>query len=214
MADQHERSKPHRGESPQYPSAEFEFFSPSLFVSSKTAAAIPIRHPALQDALIQASLDPAVRSLSYLATAVVASEEIDLGAVVVQRDDGRFLLDVVPARRVRDVDDEGLSLIALGKLGLESWIISSREILREPRCTNARYVWLYNQHRVSRELRKRILRAMLGKESMTLGELERKIRSDHDPSADVMALVCTGELELDLITQPIQLTTIVKSRMK
>jgi hypothetical protein len=27
-------------------------------------------------------------------------------------------------------------------------------------------------------------------------------------------LVCTGELELDLITQPIQLTTIVKSRMK
>jgi hypothetical protein len=120
----------------------------------------------------------------------------------------------VPARRVRDVDDEGLSLIALGELELESWIISSRQLLREPRCTNARFVWLYNQHRVSRELRKRILRAVLDKESVTLGELERSIRSDHDPSADMMALVCTGELELDLTTQPIQLTTTVKSRMK
>jgi hypothetical protein len=214
MADKHERSKPHRRESPQHPSAEFEFFSPNLFVSSKTSTAIPIRHPALQDALIQASLDPRVRSLSYLATAVVASVRIDLGAVVVRRDDGRFLLDVVPARRVRDVDDEGLSLIALGKLGLEPWIISSRELLREPGCTNARFVWLYNRHRVSRELRKRILRAVLDKEPMTLGELERKIRSDHDPFADVMALVCAGELELDLTTQPIQLTTTVKSRMK
>jgi hypothetical protein len=214
MADKHERSKPHRRESPQHPSAEFEFFSPNLFVSSKTSTAIPIRHPALQDALIQASLDPRVRSLSYLATAVVASVRIDLGAVVVRRDDGRFLLDVVPARRVRDVDDEGLSLIALGKLGLEPWIISSRELLREPGCSNARFVWLYNRHRVSRELRKRILRAVLDKEPMTLGELERKIRSDHDPFADVMALVCAGELELDLTTQPIQLTTTVKSRMK
>ncbi len=120
----------------------------------------------------------------------------------------------MPARRVRDVDDEGLSLIALGQLDLKAWIISSREILREPRCSNARYVWLYNRHRVSRELRKRILRAVLGKESTTLGELERKIRSDHDPSADVMALVCAGELELDLTTQPIQLTTTIKSRMK
>jgi hypothetical protein len=225
MADKHDRSKPHRHELPQHPSAEFEFFptskrkaiqsrSPNLFVSAKAATAIPTRHPALQDALIQASLDPAVRSIDYIATAAVGSEQVNLGAIVVQRDDGRFLLDVVPARHIRDLEDEGLSLIALGELGLKTLVITAKELRREPRCTNARFVWLYNQQRVSRELRKRILRVLRDKESLQLGELERSVRSDRDPSNDVMALVCAGELELDLISQPIQQTTIVKSRMK
>jgi hypothetical protein len=56
---------------------------PDLFVSDKTATAIPARHPALRDALIQASLDPQVRSISYLASACVASEQVKLDAVVV-----------------------------------------------------------------------------------------------------------------------------------
>jgi hypothetical protein len=62
-------------------------------------------------------------------------------------------------------------------------------------------------------MRKRILRA-LDKGAMKLGELERSLESDRDLSPDVMALVCAGELELDMTSQPIQQTTIVKSRMK
>jgi hypothetical protein len=65
------------------------------FVSAKTTTPIPTRHPALQDALIQMSLDPSVRSISHLKSARVASESVDLDAIVVQRDDRRFLLDVV-----------------------------------------------------------------------------------------------------------------------
>ncbi len=223
MADKHDRSKPHRHALPLLPSGSeliptsnrkaVQSRTADRFVSVKAAAPIPARHPALQDALIQASLDPAVRSIGYIATAAVASKQIDLCAIVVQRDEGRFFLDVVPARPIRDLEDEGLSLIALGELGLKPWIISGPDLLREPRCTNARYVWLYNRHRVSRETRRRILRA-LHKRSMQLGELERHVRSDRDPSADVMALVCAGELELDLTSRPIQLTTIVKSRMR
>jgi hypothetical protein len=225
MANKHDRSKPQRHELPQHPSAEFEFFptskrkaiqsrSPNLFVSSKTATAIPTRHPALQDALIQTSLDPEVRSIGYIATAAVASEQVDLGAIVVQRDDGRFLLDVVPARPIRDLEDEGLSLIALGELGLKTLVITAKELRREPRCTNARFVWLYHRQRVSREIRNRILRVLRHNGSMQLGELERSVRSDRDPSNDVMALVCAGELELDMTSQPIQLTTIVRSRSR
>jgi hypothetical protein len=137
---------------------------------------------------------------------------VDLDAIVVQRDDGRFLLDVVEARRIRNLEDEGLALIAIAELGLKPWVITAKELRREPRYTNAQYVWLYNGHRVPRELRKRILRALVAKESMQLGELERSVRSDRDPSNDVLALVCSGELELDMTSQPIQLTTIVKSR--
>jgi hypothetical protein len=160
-----------------------------------------------------ASLDPKVCSLSYLATAVVASEQVDLSAIVVQCDDGRFLLDVVEARRIRNLEDEGLALIALAELGLKPWVISRKELRREPRYTNAQFVWLYNGHRVARALRKRILRA-LDKESMQLGELERSVRSDRDPFPDVMAMVCSDELELDMTSQAVQLTTIVKSRMR
>jgi hypothetical protein len=111
-----------------------------MFVSAKTTAAIPARHSALRDALVLASLDPKVLSLSYVARTVVASEEIDLGAVVVERDDGRFLLDVVEARLIRNLDDEGLTLIAVGELGLKPLVVSPTELRREPRYTNAQFV--------------------------------------------------------------------------
>ena len=221
MADKHERSQPRRPGLPLHATAAFGPFptskrkkvqgrSPDFFVSSKAATAIPTPHPALQDALILASLDPQVRSISYLATAVVATERVDLGAIVVRRDDGRFLLDVVEARRIRNLEDEGLALIAMGELGLKPWVISALELRREPRYTNAQFVWLYNGHRVPRELRKRILGALRDRKPMALGELERSVGSD--PSNDVMALVCADQLELDLTSQPLQLTTIVRAR--
>jgi hypothetical protein len=75
--------------------------SPNSFVSAKTAIPIPSKHPALCEALIQLSLDPRVRSIDYVKTAIVASEQIELRAVVVERVDGRFFLDVVQARPIR-----------------------------------------------------------------------------------------------------------------
>jgi hypothetical protein len=90
-------------------------FCSDPFVSAKTATA-PVRHPALRDALIIASLDPQLRSIAYLAS--VASEQVERDAVIIQRDDGRFLLDVVPARRIRNVDEKGLGQIELTELGL------------------------------------------------------------------------------------------------
>ena len=181
------------------------------FQSPKTLTAIPVRHSAIQDALIQSSLDPRVRSIGYVASAVVASQQVDLDAIVVQRDDGRFFMDVELARRVRDLDQLGLALIALQQLRLKRWTIGE-ELLGEPRCTNARFVWLYQKYSVPRKLRERILRALSGKKAVPLRELERSVRSVGDPSNAVMSLVCADVLELDLTSQPIQLTTIVKAR--
>jgi hypothetical protein len=133
------------------------------FQSPKAVTPIPVRHSAVQDALIQSSLDPRVRSIGYVASAVVASQQVNLGAIVVQRDEGRFFLDVVPARRVLDLDQLGLALIALEELGLKQMTIAAEELFREPLCTNARFVWLYNGYSVPRRLRERILRALSGK---------------------------------------------------
>lgn len=182
------------------------------FQSTKTVRPIPVRHPAIQDALIQSSLDPRVRSIDYVASAVVAGQQVDLNAISVERDDGRFFLDLIPLRRVLDIDQGGLVLIALERLGLKEMTIQADDLFREPLCTNARYVWLYNGYSVPRRLREHILRALSGKKSITLRELKRSVRSVGDPSNAVMSLVCADVLELDLTTRPIQLTTIVRAR--
>ncbi|WGS20189.1 MULTISPECIES: hypothetical protein [unclassified Bradyrhizobium] len=80
-----------------------------------------------------------MRSIASIPSAFVASEPVELEAVVVQRDDGRYLLDVVPARRVRDLEQEGLAQIALAELRLKPLTLTAGEIRREPRYANS---WL------------------------------------------------------------------------
>jgi hypothetical protein len=52
-----------------------------------------------------ASLDPQVRAIGHVSSAHVASVAVALDVIVLTRDDGH--LDVVPARRVRDLEEEG-----------------------------------------------------------------------------------------------------------
>jgi hypothetical protein len=184
-------------------------FCSDLFVSAKTANAIPARHPALRDALIQASLDPQVRSIAYVASTSVASGQVELNAVVMQRDGGRFLLDVVPARRIRDVGEKGLGQIVLSDLGLKQIILTAEEICREPRYTNARLVWSYRDIPVPVGLRMRILQMLLDEGPTPLGELLECIRSERDPAPAVMALACADLVYLDLALQPLSPTTAV-----
>jgi hypothetical protein len=99
-----------------------------LFVSAKTSTAIPSRCALVRDALVQASLDPAVRSIDFIPTARVGPTPVDLNAVVIARDDGRYLLDVLQARPLRDVENEGLALLALDQLGLPSWTLTEADI--------------------------------------------------------------------------------------
>jgi hypothetical protein len=185
---------------------------PDLFVSAKTGAAIPARHPALRKSLIQASLDPQVRTIRYIATAHVASEPVDLGAVVLHRDDGTYVLDVVPARPIRDMDDEGLALIALADLGLKTLTVTAEDLRREPRYANARLVWSYNGVFVPIEVRMRILQVLLDDGPMPMGRLLASVRSERDPTRAVMALACADLLELDLLSQPLGPMTMVGSR--
>jgi hypothetical protein len=112
-----------------------------LFISAKTSTVIPARHPLVRDALVQASLDPRVRSLDYISSTPVGTAQVALKAIVIVRDDGRFYLDVVEARPLRDVEAEGLALIALDRLGLAPLTLTAGDIKREPRYANAKAVW-------------------------------------------------------------------------
>jgi hypothetical protein len=180
-------------------------FRPDLFISDKTAAPIPAQHPALRDVLIQASLDSQVRSIVYVPSA---------DAIALQRDDGRFLLDVLPARRIRTSEEQQLAQIAVADLGLKSMVLTAEEVRREPRFTNSRLVWSHRYTPVPLGLRLRILLALRDEGPMPLGELLKSILSEVDPAPAVMALACANLVELDLLSQPLGPTTIVSYSAK
>ncbi|MBR0793053.1 hypothetical protein JQ631_28605 [Bradyrhizobium manausense] len=188
---------------------------PDLFVSAKAPVPIPARHPALREALVQASLDPAVRSIRHIPSSPVASaplEPVDVDAVVLTKDDGRFHLDVVPARQVRDLDDEGLVLIALRELELKPLVVTADELHREPRCSNCRIVWPNRGRFVPVGLRIRILQILRDDGPMELIRLLESVRSDTDPTPSVLSLACDDLLEIDLVSQPLGPATIVRVR--
>jgi hypothetical protein len=183
-----------------------------LFVSAKTSTAIPARHALVRDALVQASLDPQVRSLEFIPTATVDAAQVDLQAVVIVRDDGRFHLDVVEARRVRDLEIEGLALIALDRLGLKPFTLTAADIRREPRFANSKAVWAYRMHPVGIEMRMRVLTVLQEDGPLQLGCLLERVRTVRDPAPAVMALACSDLIELDLLSRPLGPTTMVGAR--
>jgi hypothetical protein len=115
----------------------------TLFVFARTSVAIQAACPLVRDALVQATLDPTVRSIAFRAQARVAATQVALDAIVIVRDDGQFYPDVVPARRIRDLESEGLTLIALAELGLMPITLTAFDIRRQPRFVNCHLVWFH-----------------------------------------------------------------------
>jgi hypothetical protein len=183
-----------------------------LFISAKTSTAIPVRVPVVRDAMVQASLDPQVRSLDFIQTANVAATQIALKAIVVVRDDGRFHLDIVEARPVRDVETEGLALIALDRLGLAPLTLHAADIRREPRFANAKAVWQYRMYPVGIAMRLKVLTVIEEDGPLALGCLLRRIDASRDPAPAIMAMACSDLVEIDLVSRPLGPSTIVRSR--
>jgi hypothetical protein len=161
---------------------------------------------------VQASLDPLVRSIEHVPSAVVAAEPVELDAIVLRRDDGLFMLDVVPARRIRGARNDGLAATAIVKLGLTPLTLTAQELGCEPRCANARLVWSYNGSRVPFDLRMRILQILTDDGPMQLGRLLETVRSERDPAPALMALACADIVELDLKSVPLGPMTPVGAR--
>jgi hypothetical protein len=181
-----------------------------LFVFAKTSSGIPARHPLIRDALVQASLDPQVRALEFVPSAIVETTRVALKAIIFVRDDRRFYLDVVDARPVDKFEVKSLALIALDQLSLSPLVLTAADIKREPLFANATTVWAYRRHPVRIEMRMQILSVLQEDGPLQVGYLLQRVRAIQDPA--VMALACSDLVELDLISQPLGPTTIVRSR--
>src|ERR1700727_2478135 len=77
---------------------------------------------------VQLTLDPTVKSLKFVTSLPVGDEEVEVGMLVVERDEGSVAYDIVDERPHRDIDTEGLLLIALGKHGITRVEVDARLI--------------------------------------------------------------------------------------
>jgi hypothetical protein len=185
---------------------------PDLFVSAKCPAPIPARHPALRAALVRASLDPAVRAISHVATAHVGPAQVELDVAVVDIGDRGFRLDVVPARPVRGVDAEHRFQLAMVSLGLPPLVVTAEDLDAQPARSNRDLVWSHSRRFVPVGLRIRILQVLRDDGPMELVRLLEDVRADVDPTPSVMSLCCDGLLELDLESGPLGPSTTVRQR--
>jgi hypothetical protein len=184
----------------------------SIFQSAKTAVGIPHKGGLVHDSLVQNTLAPEVRAIGYIGTATAGPREIDVAAITITRDDGRYHLDISPARPLRSIEDDRLANQAICNLGLISLEVTAADIMKEPRFSSARAVWTYRRCAVSLEMRFKILAALAEEGPLSLHHLCTLVQGPQDPFSCVLSLVCADAIEIDLLPEPIGPSTIVRSR--
>lgn len=183
-----------------------------LFVSAKTTTAIPVLSGLLHDALVEATLDVAVRKIGLVPPALGRQAPVDRRAIVIERDDGSFVLDVRPELSEVRGENADHAAAAARVLGVPLLTVTEADIRREPRFTNCRLVWDYRTQPVSIGLRLQILQVLGDDGPMPLRRLLPAIRSQADPAAAVLALACLALVDLDLLTAPIGPATVARVR--
>jgi hypothetical protein len=182
-----------------------------MFISPKCETAIPVRDVLLRDAIVQASLDPAVLKIE-VAPLPLPDPSLAVNALIVERDGRRLLLDNRMAERPRSIDDEGALLVALEDLGLQLVELDPQEIRREPRFTNCREVWGHQRHDVTLRDRLQIMQALAEDGPQSIMKLENRVSPTIDVVASVCSLACADILELELDERPLGPRTIVRER--
>jgi hypothetical protein len=181
----------------------------SIFAGPKCACAIPAKHPLLRDALIQASFDESITSIDFIHCACIAGQCVVLDAVIVTQYGRRYELDVVAARPLNDIDNEGLRLIALEQLDISSIKLGEADIRAEPRCTTAREIWRQRSTKVPFRQSMAIADAIDECGPLTIAEVDDRHSGSITTLDVIFSLVATGVLTID-IDRPVGPTTVVR----
>jgi len=184
-----------------------------IIASPKCETAIPVRDVLLRDAIVQASLDPAVHKIELVPLSI-PDPSLAVKALIVERDGQRLLIDSRPVenREPRTIDEEGALLVALDDLGLRLVELDPEEIRKEPRFSNCREVWRHHRHAVSLGDRLQIMQALSEDGPQSIMELASRVSPTVDVVASVCSLACSNILELELDQTPFGPRTVVRER--
>lgn len=169
-----------------------------LFVSVKCIRAIPVASPTARDYLIQSTLDPSITAIDFATRATIDGRLVRLDGVVVERDGIRSLVDMPDGRRVRDVDEAGMRLLAAEELGLQVLSVSLDDVRSAPRLNNAREIWSHRAASVSFAEREEILGALQETGAMPLGRLDGRVTVRGPILTAVSALACEALVDIDI----------------
>lgn len=169
---------------------------PGEISSGKTTSTIPRGSANFNKLAVQLSLDPLVRSFAFVESLPVSGCCVRVGMLVAERDDGSFAFDIVNERPLRDLDAEGLLLVALRERGISLIKTDSARINAEPRAGNCRRIW--NSRANIDDATKTSVEAALAKGGglsiRTLGTLIGL----RDPLQIVCSLVREGTVAIDI----------------
>lgn len=147
---------------------------------------------------VQLLLDPGVRSLRFVASLPLAGEDVDVRMLVAEHDDGLVAYDIVDERDDRDIDTEGLLLIALDQHHITLRAIDALLICAQPLARHCERIWEHHALNVGRYLRARIERVLEG-ERLSARELGHAV-GEQNIVPIVCNLICKRVLYCDLST--------------
>jgi hypothetical protein len=168
------------------------------FVGPKCTCPIFVDHSLVHDFLIQASFDASINRIDFISKHSVAGQNILLDAIVVHRGGRAYAVDFPEVREIRDVDEEGLALIALFELGLDLFSILAADVELEPHCSNAREVWRHRNVVVPVAVSNAIIASIEARGALSLRELAKTIEPGYPVLSAINAIACAGLINLDL----------------
>lgn len=164
------------------------------------------------DLAIQLLLDPAVFRLRYIRSISYRRRQVPVEMLVAELGSGRVAFDIVDERPSRDIDYEGLLLLALAHHKIRLIEIDCVGIDEEPRAGNYRRIWSHRNYEVPPSLKINVVRALAKAphRHLTIRSLSNSI-GVRDPMNLVCALISQGVLAIDL-TAPLTLDSLVGPR--
>ncbi len=161
---------------------------PGQVRNRRAIAKTPKRSPSFVKLAIQLSLDPSVTWLEYVESLLFAECTVMVEMLVADNDEGRVAFDIVDERPVRDIDAEGLLLLALEHHQIRIVEIDSASINDEPRANNSLRIWRHRGLPVEKGLVAKIDRALAGQQSVSIQSLGTLVGLS-DPLAIASALI-------------------------
>ncbi|MDA9436285.1 hypothetical protein XH88_31730 [Bradyrhizobium sp. CCBAU 51627] len=166
---------------------------------------IPIDDPQTEKALIHLTLDRNVTAIDHFEQIQRGDAMIKADAIFIRDHRGRHLLDIESKWMSKEVTEVAKEFL------IPLWTISKASLQKEPRSSNQNEVWAHRDHAVPVHLRMQILSELGRRRALRMCQLQAAIVGFKSTRHSILALACTGVVQIDLEAPPLGPDSTVRS---